>query len=116
MTTTPSFLISTRARNGALALLILGIATAIYGVVTKPERTWINLLMDGFYVTSLGVSAMFFLAAQRATGARWSASLRRIPEAFMPVLPLAFFLIMALFFGRHFLYVWSRPGAMAGGP
>jgi hypothetical protein len=94
----------------------MGIAAAVYGVIANPERTWPNLLIDGFYVTSLGVSAMFFLAAQRATGARWSASLRRIPEAFMPVLPLAFFLIAVLFFGRHFLYVWSRPGAMAGGP
>jgi len=116
MTSTPSFQISTRVRNGALVLLVLGLAAAVYGVIANPERAWPNLLVDGFYVTSLGVSAMFFLAAQRATGARWSASLRRIPEAFMPVLPVAFFLIMALFFGRHFLYVWSRPGAMAGGP
>src|SRR5580765_5091663 len=116
MTTTPSFQISSRARNGALLLLAAGLTAAIYGVITNPERTWPNLLIDGFYVTSLGVSAIFFLAAQRATGARWSASLRRIPEAFMPVLPIAFFLIMVLFFGRHFLYVWSRPGAMAGGP
>jgi hypothetical protein len=116
MTTTPSFQISNRARSGAFLLLALGLVAAIYGVVTNPERTWPNLLIDGFYVTSLGVSAMFFLAAQRATGARWSASLRRIPEAFMPVLPVAFFLIMVLFFGRHFLYVWSRPGAMADGP
>src|SRR3977135_3758406 len=97
--TTPSFQITARARGGALVLLAVGLTAAIFGVITNPERTWPNLLIDGFYVTSLGVSSIFFLAAHRATGARWSASLRRIPEAFMPVLPVAFFLIMVLFFG-----------------
>jgi hypothetical protein len=115
MISTPSFQISARARNGAILLLVLGAAAAIYGVITNPERTWPSLLVNGFYVTSLGVSAMFFLAAQRATGARWSASLRRVPEAFMPVLPVAFFLIAILFFGRHFLYVWSRAGGLTNG-
>jgi hypothetical protein len=116
MTQGPSFQISARARGGALFLLVLGIAAAIYGVIVIPERTWPNLLINGFYAASLGVSAMFFLAAQRATGARWSAGLRRIPEAFMPILPVAAVLISLLFFGRHILYSWSRPGAMAGEP
>jgi putative Ca2+/H+ antiporter (TMEM165/GDT1 family) len=101
-------------RAAALGLLFLGFAAAIYGVMTDPERAWPSLLVDGFYVTTIGVSAMFFLAAQRATGARWSAGLRRIPEAFMPILPIAAVLMMALFLGRHTLYSWSRPGAMAG--
>ncbi len=116
MTHAPSFQISTRARAVAVFMLVLGLVAAIYGVITNPERAWPNLLVDGFYITSLGASAMFFLAAQRATGARWSASLRRIPEAFMPILPVAFVLMMALFFGRQVLYSWSRPGAMAGEP
>ena len=49
-------------------------------------------------------------------GARWSASLRRVPEAFLPILPLAALLMLALFFGRHVLYPWSNPGAMAAEP
>lgn len=116
MTQTRSFYISTRAYIVVFSLIFLGFVAAIYGVIANPERTWPNLLVDGFYITSLGVSAMFFLSAQRATGARWSAGLRRIPEAFMPLLPVACVLIMALFFGRHTLYSWSRPGALAGEP
>ena len=57
-------------------------------------RIWANLLLDGFYAVSLCVSAMFFIATQRATSARWSAGLRRVPEAFMCALPL--FLLMLL--------------------
>jgi hypothetical protein len=113
MTPALSFHVPTRLRTIALGLLVLGVAAAIYGVVTDPGRAWPILLVNGFYVTTIGVSAMFFLAAQRATGARWSASLRRVPEAFMRILPVAALLMAALFFGRHTLYVWSRPGAMA---
>ena len=47
------------------------------------ERFWPNVLLDGFYALTLCVSAMFFIATQRATSARWSAGLRRVPEAFL---------------------------------
>ena len=63
----------------------------------RRERIWPNLLLDGFYPLSLGVAAMFFIATQRATSARWSAGLRRIPEAFMCALPVAALLMLPLF-------------------
>jgi hypothetical protein len=116
MTQTTLIQAPVRIRNLALALLVVGVATAIYGVTAEPQRAWPNLLLSGFYITSVGVSAMFFLATQRATGARWSASLRRVPEAFLPILPLGAALLLALFFGRHVLYSWSNPGAMAAEP
>jgi hypothetical protein len=116
MTQTASIIVPKRIRNMAVILLSVGTISAVYGVIFAPERTWPNLLLNGFYITSAGVSAMFFLAAQRVTGARWSASLRRIPEAFLPILPLAAVLMLALFFGRHVLYLWSNPGAMAAEP
>jgi len=102
--TTASFQLSTRVRGTAAVVLALGICAAIYGVLAEPQRFWPNLLVNGFYAASLGASSIFFLAAQRATGARWSASLRRIPEAFMPLVTVASVLILVLFFGRHILY------------
>src|SRR6266700_8323385 len=116
MNTTPTFDISSRTRFFAMFLVALGAVVAIYGVYAAPERTWPNLLLDGFYIPTLGVSAMFFLTTQRVTGARWSASLRRVPEAFMPIVPVASLLILALFFGRHVLYSWTHPGEMAHEP
>src|ERR671937_269074 len=90
----------------AFCLLALGVPVTTYGLIAAPARVWPNLLLDSFYVTSLGASALFFLATQRLTGARWSASLRRIPEAFMLAMPVAAPLMLALFFGRHQLYPW----------
>ncbi|MGZ4865838.1 MAG: hypothetical protein ACXV7C_01355 [Candidatus Angelobacter sp.] len=116
MTRALAIQIPARIRVIAALLLVLGAGAAVYGVIASPERTWPNLLLDGFYVTTLGVSAIFFLATQRATGARWSAGLRRIPEAFMAIVPVGSPLIAALFFGRHVLYPWSRTGALTSEP
>jgi hypothetical protein len=83
------------------------------------ERFLPNLLLDGFYAVSLCVAAMFFLATQRATSARWSAGLRRIPEAFfvsMPIFVLLMIPLIAIPGARTTLFVWSRPDAFAHAP
>jgi len=116
MTMPSAIQIPSRIRMIAVLLLALGAVTAVYGVIAFPERTWPNLLLDGFYITTLGVSAIFFLATQRVTGARWSAGLRRIPEALMAIVPVSSLLIVVLYFGRHVLYPWSRPGGLANEP
>jgi hypothetical protein len=99
-----------------LVLIFLGAIVVVFGLYSAPDRTWPNLLLNGFYFTSLALSAMFFLATQRLTGARWSASLRRIPEAFMLALPVAAVLMLVLFFGREIIFPWARSGAFANAP
>jgi hypothetical protein len=110
------FQVSSRHRMLPAAAVLLGAAVAAYGLYSAPERTWPNLLLNGFDITSLAVSALFFIASQRLTGARWSAGLRRIPEALMSALPAAAVLMTGLFFGLRWLYPWSRPGAFAHVP
>ncbi len=116
MTQDVSIQLSSRARFVAGFLVGVGVVSAIYGVIASPGRTWPNLLLNGFYITSVGVAALFFLATQRVTGARWSASLRRVPEAYAAVLPVAALMIVAIFFGRQVLYPWIHAGGMAGEP
>lgn len=111
MNNVPALKIPSRSLALAVVLVILGGIASIYGVRTDPQRTWPHLLLNGFYIVSLGISAAFFLATQRATGARWSAALRRIPEAFMMVLPVASILMTLLFLERQNFFPWSRPGA-----
>ncbi len=101
------------SRSGLAPKLVAALAgaVALVGLFVTPERTWLNLLLNGFYLTSLAVSAIFFLASQRLSGARWSAGLRRVPEALMAVLPLGAILMVIIFFGRETIYTWSRPDA-----
>jgi hypothetical protein len=116
MTQSRSIEIPKRIRNTALALLAAGATAATYGIIADPARAWPNLLLNAFYLITLAVSAMFFLATQRVTGARWSASLRRVPEAFLGILPFSAVLVLAIYFGRHVIYSWSNPGGLADEP
>lgn len=111
-----SFAISTGRWLPAAGLVVVGAGVAFYELRTDPQRAWPSLLLNGFYVTSLAVSAIFFLATQRATGARWSARLRRIPEALMLALPVLALLMLALFMGRHTIFPWDHPGAFDHSP
>lgn len=92
------------------ALIVLGVGAAAHGLRWYPAEILPHLLLNGVYCTLLGVSALVFFAIQRLTGARWSASLRRIPEALMQVLPVASAGMLALFLAAKSLFPWMRPG------
>lgn len=95
-----------------LRLAFLGAFAMAFGFYFAPARTWPNLLLDGFYFLSLAVSALFFLATQRLSGARWSATLRRVPEAMMSAVPVGAVLMLVVFFGRHWIYPWANGSAL----
>jgi len=103
-----------RTERVAWGLLIAGAAAAAIGLAVNPQRTWPDLLLNGFYVMTLALGGMVFIAIQYLSGASWSANIRRVPEALMAALPAASILMLTLFFGREWLYPWSRPGAHAG--
>src|SRR5437660_6170633 len=111
-----TFAPSSRNRNVALALVAVGAIAAIYGVFADPKRAWPSLLLNGLYFASLALSALSFISTQRLTGARWSASLRRIPEAFTTALPYGAVLLALVYFGRHSLFPWTDPGIFAHEP
>lgn len=112
----PTLAVSRRSRTVAIAITMIGLGAVVYGLRTAPERAWAHLLLDGFYVASLGVAGLFFLVSQRVTGARWSAGLRRIPESIMLLLPIASMLMLALFFGANRIFPWMQAGFFAHAP
>jgi hypothetical protein len=112
MTDTKALVVSRSAMRIPIALIAAGAVALVVGLIVTPERTWLNLLVDGFYVMSLGVSALFFITTQRLSSAKWSASIRRIPEAYMMILPAAAGLMILLAFGFHSLYPWTVPHAL----
>ena len=107
------FTLSPRVRAAAWFLVALAAVMIAIGLFAWPDRTWPNLLLNGFYVTSATVSALLFLSIERLTGARWAAGLRRIPEAFLPALPVAAVLLLLVAAGREAVFPWLRPGAAA---
>jgi hypothetical protein len=96
----------------AYAMALTGAITVAIGLHTQPARTWTNILLDDFYLVSLCLAGVLFVAIQHLARASWCAGIRRIPEAMATALPVVAVLLLALFFGRHWLYPWSHPGHM----
>ncbi|HKI34331.1 MAG TPA: hypothetical protein VKA46_20930 [Gemmataceae bacterium] len=93
-------------------LSVLGGAALAVGLLQSPERAWLNVLLVSYYLLSLGLGALVFVALQYVTGARWSVALRRVPEAMAAVLPFAALGLGLVFLARPSLYPWA--GAAAG--
>src|SRR5262245_66068037 len=76
-------------RIAAVGIAIGGVVAAVAALVQDPVRAWSHLLLDTFYLLSVSLAALLFLAIHYLSAARWSACLRRIPEALMATLPAA---------------------------
>jgi hypothetical protein len=92
-------------------LAVLGGAALAAGLLQSPERAWLNLLLVSYYLLSLGLGGLVFIAIQYVTGAGWSVALRRAPEAMTAVLPVAALGLGVVFLARPSLYPWAGGGA-----
>jgi hypothetical protein len=83
----------------AIALACVALAASFSG-----DRLGPNLLLSGVFLAGLGAGALFFMAVNVVSGARWDESLRPLPAALARLLPLAT-LVLAL-------ALWMRPGML----
>ena len=104
---------SPAARRIALAAALCGGAAFLAGLWAAPQRAWLDLLVSSFFLISLGLAGLVFIAIQRLANAGWWSAIRRVPEGLMDLIPWAAVSMLAVFLGRHYLYPWSRPGALA---
>jgi hypothetical protein len=88
-------------------IAVLGGAALVAGLLRSPERAWLNVLLVSYYLLSLGLGALVFVALQYVTGAGWSVALRRVPEAMTAVLPVAALGLGVVFLARPSLYPWA---------
>ena len=85
-----------RSQAAAFGVALAGMAAALVALAADPVRAWSHLLLDTFYLLSVSLAALLFVAIQFLSAARWSACLRRIPEALMATLPAAAVLMLSL--------------------
>jgi hypothetical protein len=105
------FILGDRTRRIAWSLVIGGTIAAAAGLIADPQRTWPDLLLNGYYMLALALAGVVFIALQHLCGASWSADIRRVPEAMMSALPIAALLMLLLFFGREWIYGADRAAA-----
>jgi hypothetical protein len=90
-----------------LALAASGSGAVLVGLSQSPERIWPNLLLVSYYLLSLGLGGLVFVALQYITGAGWSVAFRRVPEAMAAILPVAAIGLGVVFLARPSLYSWT---------
>ncbi|MCK5463910.1 MAG: hypothetical protein KAI95_12865, partial [Bacteroidales bacterium] len=92
---------------GAVGGLLVSIAAVF---IFKPDasRVWANVLMNNQFFLGIALGGAFFLAVHRIAWSGWHTALQRIPESMTTFLPIAFLLMILVFFGMHDLYHWSH--------
>ncbi len=97
------------SRKLALLAIIATVVLAV-GVTMAPERIWSNLLLVGFYLTTLGLGGALFIALNYVCGASWNIAFRRIPEAMAILLAPAGLGLLAVLTVRREQYAWHAHG------
>lgn len=108
-----TFTLSERLRKTLLLVTIVGVLIAAVGVVVAPGRAWPNILLANYYLMSLGLAGVLFIALQYVSNAGWATAIRRVPEAMTSALPVSALVMVAILFGAHTLYEWSHESVVA---
>lgn len=86
-----------KVKTWSLIAIVIGVITIIAGFLTGHEqRTFSNLLLNGYYFTCVCTAGVMFCAIQYAAQAGWSASILRVPQAFGKILPIAALILIVI--------------------
>jgi len=95
-------------------ILLIAIAASVMVAVTSilisnpgASRVWANVLLNNQFFLGLSLGAAFFMAVHRLGLSGWHTVLQRLPDAMTTFLPLAFILMLLIYFGMHDLFIWS---------
>ncbi len=90
-----------------VALIIIGLAAFIYGIVgDHPEKAWQAYLINFLLWSAIAQGAVLFSTVMHMTKARWSGPLSALSESFAAFFPLSFILFLILFLGRNHIFPW----------
>jgi hypothetical protein len=106
-----SFTGSPKLRRNLLLIASVGALISVLGAFLAPERMWPNILLAAYYLLSLGLAGVVFIALQYVSNAGWAVGIRRVPEAMISVLPAAAVLMLIVLIGIPILYPWSHADA-----
>ena len=103
-----SSFITNRGEKVLLALIAIGALGFATGLYFDAARTWASLLQNAFFFLTLALGAFVFVAINRVANAGWDTAIRRVPEAMMSYLPIGSVAMLAVYFGRDYLYEGLR--------
>ena len=92
------------AMAGGLLVSVLAILIFKPG----PSRIWANVLLNNQFFLGIALGASFFMAVHMIAWSGWHSVLQRLPESMTTFLPVAFVLMLLIYFGMHDIYHWSH--------
>jgi hypothetical protein len=95
-------------------LALLGVAAFLYGLSADPRAAWLSFHTNFVYFAMLGQGGLILAAIFATVGATWPGPYRRIAEALAAWVPVTLVLSLVGYFGRDYIFEWSREGAVHG--
>jgi len=90
----------------AAALLI--VLTVMIASGTGASRIWANILLNNQFFLGIALGAAFFVAVNRVALSGWHTVLQRLPDSMTAFIPVAFVLMLIMYFGMNSIYHWSH--------
>ncbi len=98
--TTNGVPVSEHTRRACLGLALIGGIAFLYGVLAgDATRAWQALLVNFLFFAGLAQAGVALSALMQVTSCQWGRPLKRLAEATAGFLPVAFGLLVILFFG-----------------
>jgi len=99
--------VPSNVRMAGIGAIVLGLASAAYGLSSETHRTLGVILTCLVYFTGLSLGGLMFATVQTITLGRWGRPFKRISESFATFLPFAW-VLWALFLlgGGIEIYPW----------
>ena len=92
--------------GAGVALLALGVVLGLAN--GGSPRVLFAYLIGWSFCLSVAIGALFFVMIQHLTKARWSVTIRRIPEALAASFPILALAGIPILLGMHDLYHWTH--------
>ena len=94
--------------SGGAGLVALVVAAAVGISAFGVTHFLFAYLIGWVFCVSVALGALFFVMIQHLTKARWSTTIRRIPEAIAANFPLLAFAGIPVLLGMHELFHWTH--------
>ncbi|MBU2444786.1 MAG: hypothetical protein KJ666_04335 [Bacteroidetes bacterium] len=107
------FVPSSKLMRNLKLVIVIGISIFLIGLFFAPQRSWANLLLANYYLISLGLAGVLFIAFQFVSNAGWGTAIRRVPEAMSGVLIYSTGIMLIMLLGLHSLFEWTHKEVVA---
>ncbi|MGH7507616.1 MAG: hypothetical protein ACRELX_18330 [Longimicrobiales bacterium] len=94
------------ARMAAPILIVIGLIALVGAFVVDADRAWRAYLVNWLFTVSVALGAVLLAVIVTITKGLWSRSTRRIALSFAAFLPVAYLLLIPIFFGASHIFPW----------